>query len=75
MTCSDYFCFPWKSVWQTKVPFRVVFFAWFAALQKILTMDNLQKWRVIVMDRCCMCKRNGKSVNHLLIYCEVACAM
>jgi hypothetical protein len=36
------------------------FFAWSAAIGKILTMDNLRKRHVILMDRCCMCKQNGK---------------
>jgi hypothetical protein len=39
---------------------------------KILTLDNLKNKRVIVIDRCCMCKTNGESVNHLLLHCEVA---
>jgi hypothetical protein len=38
-------------------------------------MDNLHKRRIIVVDRCFMCKRNGKSVDYLLLYCEVACAI
>uniref|UniRef100_A0A2N9ECM4 Reverse transcriptase zinc-binding domain-containing protein n=1 Tax=Fagus sylvatica TaxID=28930 RepID=A0A2N9ECM4_FAGSY len=29
-------CFPWKSIWKTKVPPRVAFFSWTAALGKIL---------------------------------------
>jgi hypothetical protein len=57
-------------------PGRVLaFFAWLAAIGKILTMNNLRKRRVIVVDRCCMCKRNGDSVHYLLLNCEVACAM
>jgi hypothetical protein len=32
-----------KSVWRHNVPLRVTFFAWMAALGKILTMDNLKK--------------------------------
>jgi hypothetical protein len=63
--------FPWK----TKVPLRVAYFAWSATLEKILTMDNLRKRHVIVIDRCCMCKRNRESMNHLLLHCEVACAL
>jgi hypothetical protein len=46
-----------------------------SALGKILILDNLRKWNVLVMDRCCMCKRNEKSVDHLLIHCDVACAI
>ena len=43
--------FPWKSVWRTQAPPRVVFFfAWSAALGKILTLDNLRKQHVIMMN-------------------------
>ena len=64
--------FPWKSVWKSKVPTRVAFFTWTAALEKILTVDNLRKRRVIIVDWCCMCKVHGESVNHLLLHCSVA---
>ena len=40
--------FPWKMMWQSKVPPRVAFFSWTAALGKILTMDNLWKRHIIV---------------------------
>lgn len=30
---------------------------------------------IIVVDRCCLCKRNGESAGHLLLHCEVACAL
>jgi hypothetical protein len=64
--------FPWKSIWRTKVPSRVVCFGWNAALGKILTHDNLRKRSIIVVEWCCICKKNGESVDHLLIHCEVA---
>jgi hypothetical protein len=35
--------FPWKSIWRTKAPPRVAFFAWTAAWGKILTVDNLRR--------------------------------
>ncbi len=34
--------FPWTSIWKTKVPPRVAFFLWSAALGKILIADNLR---------------------------------
>jgi len=67
--------FPWKSIWRTKVPLKVAFFAWAVALEKIPTLDNLRKRRVIVIGRCCMCKMNGKFVDHFLLHCEVARAL
>ena len=35
--------FPWRVVWQSKVPPRVAFFSWSASLGKILTTDNFCK--------------------------------
>ena len=42
--------FPWKMVWQSKVPPRVAFFSWTAALGKILTIDNLRKRHFVVLE-------------------------
>ena len=33
--------FPWKSIWMQKIPSRVAFFVWTAALGKCLMIDNL----------------------------------
>jgi hypothetical protein len=46
--------FPWKSIWKVKVPPRVAFFVWTETLEKILTLDNLRKRHIIVMEWCCM---------------------
>jgi len=35
-------------------------------------LGQSQKEGVIVIDRYCMCKMNGESVDHLLLHCEVA---
>ena len=54
--------FPWKSVWKSKTPSKVSFFLWTAVLGKVLTTDNLCKRRLIVLDWCCMCKRDGETI-------------
>jgi hypothetical protein len=51
-------CFPWKSVWWTPAPSREAFFVWSTALGKILTMNNLRKRKIIIVDRCYLCKRD-----------------
>ena len=51
--------FPWKSVWKSKVPPRVAFFSWTATLGKILTIDNLRKRGLILVEWCCLCKESG----------------
>ena len=66
------FTLPWKSIWRSKAPPRVAFFVWTAALGRILTTDNLRRRRVIVLDYCWLCKRNGESIPHLLLHCSYA---
>jgi len=39
--------------------------------RKILTLDNLRKMNIIVVVWCCMYKKCGESIDHLLLRCEV----
>ena len=64
--------FPWKSIWHTKAPPRVAFFVWSAALGKILTLDNLRKKNMVLINGCGMCKKDEESIDHLLLHCECA---
>ena len=64
--------FPQKSIWRTKAPSKVAFFVWSASLGKILTLDNLRRRQIIMVNRCCLCKLDGESVDHLLLHCVVA---
>jgi len=64
--------FPQKSIWRVKASTRVAFFVWVVALGKILTHDNLRKMNFMVIDWCCMCKKSGESIKHLLLHCKVA---
>ena len=64
--------FPWKSIWKQKIPSRVAFFVWTAALGKCLTIDNLRKRKVCILDWCYMCKCSSESVSHLFLHCPVA---
>ena len=64
--------FPWRLVWQSKVPPRVAFFSRLASLGNILTTDNLLKRSIIVLDQCYMSKRCRESVDHLLLHCPIA---
>jgi hypothetical protein len=38
-------------------------------------IDNLRKHHVIVINRCCMCKKMEESVDHLLLHCDVDFAL
>jgi hypothetical protein len=55
-----------------KTSSRVAFFVWTVTVGKILTLDNLWKRNVMVMEWCYVCKHCGESIDHLLLHCEVA---
>jgi hypothetical protein len=64
--------FPWKSVWRSQAPPRVAFFVWTAVRSKILTLDNLGKRGMVVVNKCWLCEAEGESVDHLLLHCVAA---
>ena len=64
--------FPWKSIWKQRIPSRVAFFVWTTALGKCLTIDNLRKRKVCILDWCYMCKYDSETIDHLLLHYLVA---
>ncbi|XP_042976492.1 uncharacterized protein LOC122307595 isoform X2 [Carya illinoinensis] len=52
--------------------FTRIFTQFFAAQGKILTIDNLRKRGMVVMEWCYLCKKSRESIDHLLLHCEVA---
>jgi len=64
--------FPWKSIWKVKVSLRVAFFVWSATLGRILTLDNLQKRNIIMIEWCYMCKTCEEYIDRLFLHCKVA---
>lgn len=62
-------------IWKSRIPQKVKAFSWTAALNKINTLDNLQKRRphkALSPNVCIICLKNAESVAHLFLHCEVA---
>jgi hypothetical protein len=34
--------------------------------------DNLHRHHIVVVEWCCMCKKSGESIEHLLLHYDVA---
>ena len=47
----------------SKFPSRVAFFSWTAAWGKILSIDNLRKRGMLILDWCYMCKKCRETVK------------
>uniref|UniRef100_A0A7N2R7M9 Reverse transcriptase zinc-binding domain-containing protein n=1 Tax=Quercus lobata TaxID=97700 RepID=A0A7N2R7M9_QUELO len=60
---SAFFGFPWKSIWKQKIPSRVAFFVWTAALGKCLTIDNLRKRKIWILDWCYMYRSISTAIS------------
>ena len=67
--------FPWQCIWSVKVPRRVSFFLWTAARGGILTIDNLVKKNLPLVNWCCLCRCDEETVDHLLLRCKFAHAL
>ena len=64
--------FPWKSIWCVKVPKRVAFFLWTATRGGILTIDNLVKKNLPLVNWHFLCRCEEETMDHLLIHCKYA---
>ena len=67
------FPFLWKCIWSNKVTKRVSL--WTAVQDSILTIDNLVKRNLSLVNWCCLCRCNGETVDHLLLHCKFAHAL
>lgn len=54
---------------------RVAVFGWLAVQGKILTMDNLCLWNMIIVNAYPLCLQAEESVDHLLLNCVMAQGM
>ena len=52
-----------------------LFFMWMAVWGKILTTDNIIKKGFSFFSWCCLCRRSGETVSHLLLHCDVTYAL
>ncbi|KAI3944657.1 hypothetical protein MKW98_021115, partial [Papaver atlanticum] len=72
--------FPCKQIWSRRWPPKFAFFLWQAVLERLPTLDNLQKRGSaiistagdIIPNKCILCQTVEESVNHIFIHCSFA---
>ena len=57
---------------EGKNSIKVAFFVRSAASGKILPRENLQWQGAILVNWCCMCKKDRESIDHLPLHCSMA---
>ena len=73
--CFDHFPaidFPYRLIWNPVVPLKIRVFAWEATWGKVLTLDQLKRRGMILVNRCFMCREEEENIDHLLIHCKSA---
>lgn len=63
--------FPYRSIWNPRIPSKVSFFLWNTYLDNILTLNHLQSRGWNLANRCVMCMREEESINLLFIHCLI----
>ena len=64
--------FPYRLIWNLVVPPKIGVFAWEATLGKVLTLDQLKRRGMSLVNRCFMCEEDEENIDHLLIHCKRA---
>ena len=69
---SPAFDFPYRLIWNPVAPTKIGVFAWEATWGKVLTLDQLKRRGMILVNRCFMCGEDEENIDHLLIHCKRA---
>ena len=64
--------FPYRLIWNPIVPPKIGVFAWEATWGKVLTIDQLKRRGMTLVNRCFMCEEDEENIEHLLIHCKSA---
>uniref|UniRef100_A0A0V0IKN9 Putative ovule protein n=1 Tax=Solanum chacoense TaxID=4108 RepID=A0A0V0IKN9_SOLCH len=62
---------PWKHIWKTKIPFKVVCFTWLLAREAVLTREKFKKRKFSLCSRCYLCGEEVETVSHLFLQCRI----
>ena len=71
---SDPAFLPASLIWKSKVPLKIKILGWLVAHGRVNTCDLLQRRRPNVCFSphwCVLCKKQGESVDHVFVQCEV----
>lgn len=59
---------PKAKIWRFKAPQTVITFGWMAFLGKTVTVDNLIKFNLPIVNGCPMFLADAETVDHCVLY-------
>lgn len=65
----DFPPFPYKAIWNTKIPTKISFFLWLASHDRIITADKFIEWGYHHVNKYFLCNNNEKNIKHLFFEC------
>lgn len=63
---------PTSFIWHSALLSKCRLHLWLVYLGKVLTLDNLAKKGVHIVNKCCLCYENEESISHLVLHCLIA---
>ena len=59
----------WAMAWVKDMTPKVNIFFWILLQNKILTLDNLNKMKFLIVNRCALCENDEESMDHIMLHC------
>lgn len=63
---------PWKLVWKTNLPMKIKCFSWITLNNVSLTLDNLNRKSLQLVNICSFCKKIRGRVSLIFLHCPLA---
>ncbi|KAK4409406.1 hypothetical protein Sango_0013600 [Sesamum angolense] len=65
--------YPWRYIWKSKAPMKVLMFAWRYAKDALPTSVSLSKQGIAVIEGCYGCLVTQEDLRHAMLLCPFAC--
>jgi len=58
----------WRKIWRPKIILKVAFFVWLVVRNRLMTINNIKKRGIIMVNRCILCYHEEEDASHIFIH-------